>query len=103
MTYTLYDNDEILYQVSEADETNKFERVPIANDQKTLLVRRPVQEEAVADAAEQLQFNVLFDDMFDGANVEFYRNFLTARDHDAIASIRSLLRALKIGATTPEI
>lgn len=103
MTYALYDNKDILYQTSETDESGKFEAVAIAHEQQTLLVRRPVQEETVADVAEQLQFNIQFDDLFDGKNVEFYSEFLAARDQDAIISIRSLLRSLKVGSATPTI
>lgn len=105
MSYTLREDEDIMYMISETDETDKYERVPLAHEKHTLLVARKVKEESVADAADQVQYNALFDSIFFDAKAhsDFYPEFLAARDTEAAIAILGMIKSLKTGSKIPTI
>lgn len=101
--YILRDYDDVLYETSELIGQPEPEYVPIAHNQQSLRVYSPIKEDSVEDQIQQVSFNAIFEEIFDGAsNMHFYHEFVKNRDIDAVVSILSLVRCLKERRTLPD-
>lgn len=100
--YMLRDLDTIVYETSELIGQPAPLLIPIPHRQKTIRAFSPIKEESVEDAIEQVSFNALFDDYFDGvSNMEFFEELIKARDADAAVGILGLIQCLETRRALP--
>lgn len=94
--YILRDYDDTLYETSELIGQPEPQYVPIAHDQQTLRVFSPIKQDAVEDRIEQVSYNALFEEIFDGvSNMKFYDEFVKTRDAEATIGILGLVNCLQ--------
>jgi hypothetical protein len=94
--YILRDYDDILYETSELIGQPEPQYVPIAHDQQTLRVFSPIKQDAVEDRIEQVSYNALFEEIFDGvSNMKFYNEYVKTRDADATIGIIGLVNCIQ--------
>ncbi|MDB5186744.1 MAG: hypothetical protein JWM07_216 [Candidatus Saccharibacteria bacterium] len=101
--YTLRDYETVLYDTSEIIGQPEPVLVPIAHRQQTLRVYAPIKEDSVDDKIQQVSFNAIFEDIFDGgSNAEFFHEFVKLRHTDATMSILALVACLKERRAIPD-
>lgn len=101
LEYILTDNDNPIYSVRDPAERRLFERVPVASEQRTLIVPPSVTHEQATDQFDQLIYDSTFQAMHqtpDRLNEGFKQ-----RDHDAALTIRGLMKVLRSSAPIPTI
>lgn len=100
--YALRDIDTIIFEASEIIGQPEPEYITIAHQQQSLRVFHPIKEEAVSDQVEQLSFNAVFDEIFDGRNQLFFSEFVDRRQNDATLALISLIGCIKGRHTLPK-
>jgi hypothetical protein len=101
--YMLRDYENILYETSEIIGQPAPEYIPIAHRQQTLRVFSPIKQEAAEDEIEQVSYNAIFDEIFDGvSNMRFFHELVQTREADATISILGLVECLKRRWVVPD-
>lgn len=93
--YTLRDIEEPIFASSELLGQPKPEAVPIAYTQQTLLVFPPIKQDAATDSIEQISYDAMFNEIFNGENHLFYGEFNERRDDDVTLALLALLKCIK--------
>lgn len=94
--YMLRDYESVIYETSEIIGQPTPEYIPIAHRQQTLRVFSPIKQEAAEDEIEQISYNAIFDEIFDGvSNMRFFLELVQTREADATISILGLVECLK--------
>lgn len=99
MEYELCDNDTPLYLVHDPVSKNSFERVAVAQEQRTIVVPPRITQEQNNDIGSQIECDALLRGMCETSG----RPDLTKEEYevDAIFSIRALLKILRSSASLP--
>lgn len=99
MEYILCDNDTPLYNAAHPTERRSFQRVAVAQEQRTLIVPPRIEEERVDDIASQIEYDITLQAILGTASQpEFTQQ---ERDTDADQTIRGLLKVLRSSIAIP--
>lgn len=97
-SYRLYDNDDLLHEATYPSSKHAPTRVPLAHEQRTLVVPAHIEEDASNDPSEQASYDAHFH-LF--AQYESDALF-TTRQRDAAFIIRALMRTLGSSKPIPD-